>query len=163
MILSGQTPDQEQLVHEVLDRFARAGLDLPPLTITFWPNRDGCEDMGGLHRGLGDIEVCIPKARMIAHEIGHAWDVHTLTDADREAYRRLWDAPTWGSHDFEWQERATELAANTIAFSVLNDDPEPYRQILMYVCTFESLTDRPLPTPVVGPCPQPRHPGLGSE
>ena len=161
--LHGQTPEQAELVYEVLDRFSRAGLDLPALTITFWPNRDGCDGLGGRHRGMGEIEICIPTARMIAHEIGHAWDAHNLTDTDREAYRRLWDAPTWGSHEFEWHERAIELAANTVAFAMLNDDPEPYQQILMYLCTFEALADRPLPTPVTSSCPPPRHPGQGSD
>lgn len=158
-----QTPEQEKLVYEVLDRFASAGLDLPPLTITFWPSLEDCDGMGGWHRGVGEIEICIPTPRMIAHEIAHAWEAHSLTVTGREAYRRLWDAPTWGSDEFEWHERAMELAANTVAFAVLNDDPEPYQQILMYLCTFEALTHRPLPTPVTSPCPPARLPGKGSE
>lgn len=161
--LVGQTPAQEELVGEVVALFAEAGLELPPLKITFFPGRQHCDGMGGWHRGIGVIEICMATERMIAHEIAHAWEAHNLTDADREGYRQLWDAPTWGSHEFSWHERAIELAANTVAFAVLNDDPEPYQQILMYVCTFEVLTGRPLPTPLVSPCPPARLPGQASQ
>ena len=160
--LHGETPDQREMVYKVVDGYVSAGLELPPLTITFGRSRDDCDGLAGRHRHVGEIEVCIPTPYMIAHEIAHAWDVHSLTDADREAYRQLWDAPTWGSHDFEWHERAKELAANTVAFGVLNDEQEPFAQILMYLCTFEALTGRPLPTPVISQCPPIRHPGVGS-
>lgn len=150
--LIGHTPEQSAAVDELLGRFADAGLDLPPITIAFWSSRDHCGGHGGLHRGLGDIEVCLPSSWMIAHEMAHAWDVHNLSDPEREAYRRLWEAPTWASSEFEWHERAMELAANTIAFAMLNDDPEPYKQIRSFLCTYEALTGLSLPTPLATPC-----------
>lgn len=152
LTLVGHTAEQSELVHELLGRFDAAGLDLPPLTITFYESLDDCGGVGGLHGPVGEITVCMPTRRMVAHEIAHAWEALNLTDAEREEYQRLWDAPTWGSHEFEWQDRAIELAANTVAFAVLNDDADPYDQIRSYLCTYETLTGFPLPTQLDEPC-----------
>ena len=152
VVLIGHTPAEAELVDELLDRFAAAGLGLPPLTITFAESMDECGGYDGVYRGGGDITVCRTSTFTIAHEIAHAWEGDALTDADREEYRQLWDVPTWGSSEFDWDQRATEKAANTIAWALLATNPEPHELLRSHLCTYEALTGHPLPRPLATPC-----------
>lgn len=152
LTLVGHTQAEADIVDDLLDDFAAAGLGLPPLRITFAESTDECSGYEGVYRGGGDIIVCRTSTFTIAHEIAHAWAGYALTDADREEYRQLWDAPTWGSSEVDWEQRATENAANTIAWALLATNPEPHEMLRSHLCTYEALTGHPLPNPLVSPC-----------
>lgn len=148
----GGTEGESLLVRDIADRYGEAGLDLPPMTITFADGTDDCDGNQGIYQGNGEITVCITTPKTIAHEMAHAWVEDALTDADREAYRRLWGAPTWGSAEFPWELRATEKAADTIAWALLVDDGPRRETFRSHLCTYESLTGLPLPNPPDPPC-----------
>ena len=44
------TPERQALVDWATDRFARAGLELPELTVRFDPTRELCDNAEGLYR-----------------------------------------------------------------------------------------------------------------
>lgn len=153
LTLIGHTQEQAEVVDDLIDRYADAGLALPPLTIEFIENGDKCHGRDGLYDGSARvITICKTSTFTITHEIAHAWEAHNLTDADREVYRQLWDAPTWGSHEVEWGLRATERAANTIAWALLLDNPEPNQLFRAHVCTYRALTGNPPPHSLTAPC-----------
>ena len=153
LTINDGTIDEIALVEELTLAFANAGLTLPPLTVTFSDDSADCKGHAALHHQfVGNITVCTTNRVTIAHEMGHAWAAVNLSDADRDAYTALWGLPTWGSHDFSWDERATEKAANTIAWAIALDNPEPSEHMADYLCTYEALTGNELPRTVEMVC-----------
>lgn len=142
-----------ELTLNIVDRFSNAGLELPPLVVTFSDDDADCKGNAALHHEfIGNISVCQAKPYALAHEMAHAWAAVSLTDADRTAYTELWDLPTWNSHEFAWSERATEKAADTIAFTLTSENPEPSDNLRTFLCTYESLTGKPFPRTLTTPC-----------
>ena len=128
-------PEAEQaLVDWARDRFARAGLELPELTVRFDPSRELCHNAEGLYRHEPDgervVTICAPDhdtfaaelqaRRTLLHEFGHAWDFANLSDEDREELARILGAETWDARDVDWEDRGAERLAETFVFALLD-------------------------------------------
>ena len=89
--------------------------------------KTGCGDRRGFHRA-GVVTVCALydnpsvqdawRRHALLHELAHAWaDLH-LTDDERQAFVEMRGATTWRDRDAAWEDRATEHAAEIIAWAV---------------------------------------------
>lgn len=57
------------------------------------------------------------------HELAHAWANLNLTDAQREQFAKLRGLEVWNSSEHDWEERATEHAAEIIAWALMDQPP----------------------------------------
>ena len=112
-----------------MDRFEKAGLTLPPLEVTFHPDRTPCAG----HRGTTTtthlpitISICIDHTDQTAlrdillHELTHAWDLGTEalppeTHAQFLQQRGLTD---WNDQTQDWPYRGAEHAAEIITWGL---------------------------------------------
>ncbi len=153
--ITGGTPAQQGMARWAVGRFEAERLDLPSLEIRFHRSTNGCDGrMGGYSNGTADLcskYVNWMSRRTLLHEMAHAW-VGANVSADLEArFLRLRQLETWNDHDFDWEERGTEHAAEIIGWaldgqgtgtdrpSIPNNDPN------QLVEAYELLTGRPLP------------------
>ena len=117
--IEGGSDWQREMLDDALGRFKAAGLALPDLDVLFSQDRADC------HGGLGyfhpkyrpwRITICNDKTTTVyLHELAHAWTRSNLDDGVRAEFAELRGLPTWNDHDFDWNERAFEQAANVIA------------------------------------------------
>lgn len=122
------TVAQREHVAWAYERFRAAGLEPPSSAIIFTPDSEQCGGFAGRFRTSRNlVQVCarddIGESTLrwlLIHELGHAWEHANLDDADRDRFQRHRGAPTWGSTDFPWTERATEHAAETIAWGLFD-------------------------------------------
>jgi hypothetical protein len=118
-----QTARQRQIADWALDRYAEAGLRLPPIKIVFHPQPTGCRGNSGWYQG-DRIDLCVADQsdayarRTLVHELGHAWAAAELTDAERDGFMRARGLSTWNSRDAAWSARAFEQAAEIVTWGV---------------------------------------------
>lgn len=146
--LHGATPDQQDRIEWALEEFEAANLALPGLDITFHDTRAGCDDNTGLVRsvdGVADIEICMPTRHIILHELAHAWAWQAVSDETRAAFTEYWGLNTWNDHNADWKARATEKAADTIAFTLSGPPANPSATLQLFFCAYPLLTGDPLP------------------
>jgi hypothetical protein len=133
------TPELERLLAWAFDRFTIAGLEAPRLaSVTFL---DGLTDVCHRKRGLtvgDDVLLCFQKAcstpecnswwtwprATVLHELAHVWMAQTMPEGTPARFVRAADLPTWASTKQPWGQRGTELAAETIAWALMD---QPYR------------------------------------
>jgi len=119
-------------IENALTTFQNAGLDLPQLTITVYPNLDGCNGLAGTYipnTTQGDQVNLCSRAHpdfTILHELAHAWEAHNINNTTRNTFLKLQNLNTWFGSDVDWNERGGEQAAETIAKGLLN---RPYPNI----------------------------------
>ena len=125
---------EQALVDWARDRFARAGLELPELTVRFDHSRELCHNAEGLYHHEPDgervVTICAPDhdtfaaelqaRRTLLHEFGHAWDFANLSDEDREELARILGAEAWSARDVDWEDRGVERLAETFVFALLD-------------------------------------------
>lgn len=142
-------PVLEQRLDWALGRFTHAGLELPPLDVTFHDGAASCDGHRGLYRlvdGIADIEICTTTDHVILHEIAHAW-VETNLNADhRSIWMDYWGLDTWNRQDIDWSLRGNEKAADAIAYALGRIPSDPADSLLKYLCGYQLLTGDPLPT-----------------
>ncbi len=118
-VVADLTAEQERFVAWGESRFAAAGLTPPQLQYVFHDDTEAC----GWHRGLYDPEkhvviICNANRETLVHELAHAWveaNVSAELKADFMAQRGL---EVWNDHEVPWSERATEHAAEVVAWGV---------------------------------------------
>lgn len=134
------TPERQALVDWATDRFARAGLELPELTVRFDPTRELCDNAEGLYRHSpntqGVVIICTPDSdtfaahlrhrRTLLHEFGHAWDFANMSAEDHQELGGILGADAWNDHDDAWADRGVERFAETVVFALLD---QPRRQL----------------------------------
>lgn len=122
-------PGQQQMVERALDRYAEAGLDLPPLVIRF-PGRDlslcdGSQGRVYLDHDPIEIRMCWNSEFVLLHELAHVWEAHNVAVAKHEPFMAMRDGVvSWAGLDVAWDELGREQAANVIAWGLL-EDPHP--------------------------------------
>lgn len=57
---------------------------------------------------------------MVFHELAHAWDHHNLSDEDRRAFLNHTGLTSWNDPGARWGEQGAEVAANAVAWSLLD-------------------------------------------
>lgn len=145
-----------------LDRFEQAALTLPAIELTFHDGAGPCHGHPGLYRRRGQvahIEICSPTNHTILHELAHAWEGASVSQAARDQFADHWGVDNWNDHSVPWADRGTERAADTVAF-VLEGLPErPTAQLLRFVCGYSLLTGKSLPEAQTDECDETAAPG----
>lgn len=129
-------------------RFEAAGLDLPPVQVSFHSDLYACAGHRGLLRGFSDIaliDVCDPTRHVILHELAHAWLAYTIGSSTKAAVLEYWELETWSNSSVPWTDRGSEKAATALAFSLGNLPSDPSPSLLRYLCSYELITGRPFP------------------
>jgi len=121
------------LARWAVDRFDRAALQLPPVSIAFHDDKAACDGHFGYFRSSypAQIDICgfnsdrflvTPKKTML-HELAHAWSHLNLDDQSRVRFLELRDLDTWQDNCGPWKEQGIEHAAEVIAWGLLDEGP----------------------------------------
>jgi hypothetical protein len=137
---------QLEQVAWALGRFEEAGLQLPPIELTFHDGAGPCEGHPGLYRpgDVARIEICSSRNHVILHELAHAWEGASVTTEVRNRFADHWDLDNWNDHSAAWHERGIERAADTIAYVLDGVPAHPSDQLLQFVCSYTLLTGKRL-------------------
>lgn len=122
------TVAQREHIRWAYARFIAAGLEVPNATILFTTNPAICGGyLGRFRAALNLVQICIDDnigesalRWLLLHELAHAWEHATLDDDHRERFRLSRGAPTWGSGEHEWTDRAVEHAAEVVAWGLFD-------------------------------------------
>jgi len=135
VITVAQGASAEQLGHVdwALDRFERAGIQLPSLEIHFYDNYEACKMRQGLMRISNQsitVLQCEREAhdirRSLLHELVHVWDLGTdhLTGDRRARFIALRGVEAWNGPDDEWPQQGVEQDAEVVAWGLM-ERPAP--------------------------------------
>ncbi len=114
------------------DLFTSAGFTEPAAVVEFFIDADPCGGARGRAwldaSATPTIAVCATHAnpsvqqawreRTLLHELAHAWIDANVGDASLEAFTELRGLETWSSRDVNWEERATEHAAEIFMWGI---------------------------------------------
>jgi hypothetical protein len=120
--LGAATPEQRAIVEWAIERYERAGLELPPLDVVFHDDPAGCRGNSGFY-SPGRLDVCSTDDRdyarkVVVHELAHAWSVANLSAEDRERFLDEQGLDRWSSWEVPWGMRGFERAAEIITWGV---------------------------------------------
>ena len=95
--LINMSTDEEAAARRDVALFAEAGLPLPQITVRHHQDTVACHGHEGLHRKVGSrsvIDICtkdsgVWEARVLLHELTHAWAFHFLTPQHKAAFKKL--------------------------------------------------------------------------
>ena len=148
--VTGATAEEAAVIMWALDRYAEAGLELPPLAIEVHDSPRGCEGNRGIY--LRDavvdiIHLCDTSAPIVLHELAHAWTAHHTSDDVRDAFMEHEGVTQWAGAAVPYDERGTERASRTMSLCLAErplsaDDALRYAS---YLDGYEILTGRPSP------------------
>ena len=120
------------LARWAFDRFDQAGLELPPLSLSFHDDRSGCEGHVGYYRPgtPPSIDICgfnwdlflVTPKKTILHELAHAWDQQTLDNQTRNRFLDARELDTWQDNSVAWEKQGIEHAAEVIAWGLMDED-----------------------------------------
>ncbi len=118
---SGRDGSTEPMLAWALDRFRLAGLELPELDIIVHGSTADCGGHVGYYvTSTNQLHVCRLDKKSVLHELAHAWADHNLTDRDRRAFVQLRGLADWNDHGQDWNQRATEHAAETLTWALMD-------------------------------------------
>jgi len=144
----GGSPTARSAVLETTERFVSNDLGLPDLVIRLHDDSTGCEGHRGLFRVDDDtavVDLCFDCEFLALHELGHAWAHFNLDDAARQEFQQAVGATTWNSPDVPHNFRATEIAADAMAYGLLSTPATPGPVWDRRCERFEALTGVPPP------------------
>lgn len=127
IVISADTSEQRSLAAWALERYERAGLALPPLTIVF-AGRDQAACDGSPARTYFDetpmVKMCWNDRFILLHELAHVWVAQNVPPANHVAFMQMRDdVQAWAGIAVPWANRGAEHAANVIAWGLLE---KPY-------------------------------------
>jgi hypothetical protein len=164
------SPELDALLQWGVGRLESVGLTVPTIgRVTFYAGQvDRCEGIAGLIQGDA-ISLCFNTATACAeincttwrswtratllHELGHAWMAQNLAAATIDQFLEQADMRTWAGSDAAWADRGVELAAETLAWALMDEPYQVRRQLGPRTCDelaalYEILTgSRPEPMP----------------
>lgn len=173
VLMFNSTPHLDRLVVWASGRFDAVGLKPPTLTeVAFYDNQiDLCRNVRGLALGAS-LSLCFlertactdpgectdwrePAKATALHELGHAW-MAGLPKQTQQAFTAQGGQAGWADTADLWGERGVELAAETIAWALMDEPYTVNPQLGVRTCPelgtlFEILTGKALPGDV--PCP----------
>lgn len=109
-------------IESAIDRFDSVGLTLPELRIYYHSDRSGCQGAIGIFNQDGSgsrVDLCNQVSYTLLHELAHAWEYHTMSDATRQAYLDYTGLASWADPEVDWEDRGIERAAWNIAWALL--------------------------------------------
>ncbi len=115
---------QQELLNFALSRFEVQRLALPQIEVEFFADTLECRGHKGLYWSrTRTLRMCGVDKKTMLHELAHAWANLNLTDAQREQFAKLRGLEEWNSSEHNWKERATEHAAEIIAWALMDQPP----------------------------------------
>jgi hypothetical protein len=120
-VMSGGTQLQVERVQDALDRYAAAGMELPPVDVYLHVTKAGCSGNSGLYAAgseIDRIDLCVDTPFIILHELAHAWENRLGTDEAREQLLDGLELEFWTGVDVKYRQRGIEAAANLIAWGL---------------------------------------------
>lgn len=115
------TDAERTLIDWATLRFVSAGLTPPSVVFVFHPSTIDCYGHVGLYYAKSDtLHVCRLDKPTILHELAHAWLDENLTTATIATFVTSRDLTTWNGAEESWELRATEHAAEIIAWALLD-------------------------------------------
>lgn len=158
MITDGsQSRPAEALLEWARARFARAGLDLPAVSVAFHDQREACAGHPGLFRDQPDprIDICglfdlsTAAKKTMLHELSHAWAYENLSDDDIDEFLALRGLEIWAGPDAPWELKGTEHAAEIISWALFDRELDlvtiPDADAQAIESSYRVLTGRTLP------------------
>jgi hypothetical protein len=116
---AGLTSHQLEEVTWARGRFHAAGLTPPRVRFVFHDDTAKCRLRRGLFNpNTRSIEICHLNRETLIHELAHAWIDANLSEEARAAFMRHRDLTVWNDHSVPWTHRATEHAAEIVAWGV---------------------------------------------
>ncbi len=119
----GADPRFGSVIEAAIDRYESIGLDLPPLRIYVHSTQEGCQGELGTYGQYGStdrIDLCTEAKFYVLHELAHAWEQHSISDETRNAVLDQAGLDVWHDRGIPWLRSGAEIAANTIAFGLLD-------------------------------------------
>ena len=119
----GADPRFRSVIEAAIDRYESIGLDLPPLRIYVHSTQEGCQGELGTYGQYGStdrIDLCTEAKFYVLHELAHAWEQHAISDETRRAVLDQAELDVWHDRGIPWLRSGAEIAANTIAFGLLD-------------------------------------------
>ena len=120
------------LAQWAFDRFDQAGLELPPLSLSFHDDRAACDGHFGYYRSGAParIDICgfnwdrflVTPKKTLLHELAHAWAHQTLDSETRSRFLDLRGLHTWQDDSVSWEKQGTEHAAEVIAWGLMDEE-----------------------------------------
>jgi hypothetical protein len=153
ILIRNGTPELEEFVTWVMERFVRAGLPPPRVrTVAFDPFARRCSGLFGYtegRRGKANILICADAAvgsgwrdprdpacrdldcpevnrgrrALLLHELGHAWLISHFDARKREEFMRHVGVEAWSGDTSPPTERGVEWAASIIAWGLGGNEP----------------------------------------
>lgn len=154
--VNAATAAQAEIVQSAIRRFAEAGLELPPLDVTFHEDRTQCGGNHGSFRWVdaeAEVKICNARTHIVLHELAHAWEAAVVDERTRRRFTQDLGLASWNDPEVPWSDRGIERAANTIAL-VLNWDADPASgsRALSRLCAYETLTGHRLRDDIPAGC-----------
>lgn len=119
----GADPRFRSVIEAAIERYESIGLELPPLRIYVHATQDGCQGHLGTFGQYGStdrIDLCTEAKFYVLHELAHAWEQQAITDDIRNAVMDETGLAAWHDRALPWLDSGAEVAANTIAFGLLD-------------------------------------------
>lgn len=124
------TPEEKQAVNAAQQMFVEAGFEFPDVDIEFHDDKAACRGMDGWYEKVGErtatVDVCyqrsgpdvdhIGRARMLWHELGHAYLEPRLDGATKAALLELVGLEAWSGG--AWTERGGEYATEILIWGI---------------------------------------------
>ncbi|KAA3637869.1 MAG: hypothetical protein DWP92_07145 [Armatimonadetes bacterium] len=127
--IEASDPSQTEMAERAVDRFAQAGLKLPPLRIVF-PGRDlslcgGAQGRAYLSAEPVEVRMCWNSEFTLLHELAHVWEAFNMAASRHEPFMNMREGvASWAGLGVAWESRGREHAANVIGWGLL-EDPHP--------------------------------------
>ncbi|MDJ0952439.1 MAG: hypothetical protein QNJ81_02045 [Acidimicrobiia bacterium] len=123
----GGSEEDHALAEWAVARFAKAGLELPPMVVEFaGPALDRCGGAQATVRLAHDpvlVMVCWGPPFVMLHELAHVWEAQVVSEEQRRRFvRTRAGVVSWANPDDAWEAQGREHAANVIAWA-LTEDP----------------------------------------
>ena len=117
------------LARWALGRFEAVGLEVPPIEVHMHRDQTPCLGHRGLfHAVEGRIDVCTDDELVVLHELAHAWNHVNTSEETKAAYVSSGDFVSWDAPGTKWADRASEDAADTMAWALIEspiENPTP--------------------------------------
>ncbi len=116
-------PVAEEMIRWAVERYAMAGLELPPTDLSFHPDMSGCGGLIG-YTEVGRVELCARLAmeagpqRIVLHELAHAWIMANVDAAGQQRFNELRGLERWSDPSDAWKARGMEQAAEIVAWGL---------------------------------------------
>jgi hypothetical protein len=154
MRVRGATPVEAEMIRWALQRFEVAGLELPPLAVSFHDDKAQCRGFVGYYSESDQsLDICTraetsSRRRTVLHELGHAWSFANMTEGDVDEFVAHRGLQVWKDGGTPWWQMAQEQAAEIVAWGL--QDADEYQSIWLQLeacsdlaASFELLTGVP--------------------